>query len=158
MNAHVRVASPLAVSDPEIRKLLQLAGLRFMCSRAQWLNDEGIRLGKSLKSGAMTSEEVDLKLEEMGTLDLVYPELMMSSDYDWTYQLVQRWEAEDENRLKSAEISKCKYRTPQATIDAFFGWIVRQDEPTQARWLAEHPQDAPYLRKLWEEKCNPLRK
>jgi hypothetical protein len=156
MNAHVRVASPLAVSDPEIRKLLQLAGLRFMCSRAQWLNDEGIRLGKSLKSGATTSEEVDLRLEEMGMLDLVYPELMMSSDYDWTYQHIQCWGAD--GRPKPKEQSKPEYRTPQATVDAFFGWIVRQDETTQARWLAEHPNDAPYLRKLWEEKCNPLSK
>ena len=49
--------------------------------------------------------------------------------------------------------SKPEYRTPQATVDCFFGWIVRQDEATQARWLAEHPKDAAYLRKLWEDKC-----
>ena len=156
MNAHVRVASPLAVSDPEIRKLLQLAGLRFMCSRAQWLNDEGIKLGKALKSGAMTSEEVDTKLEELGALDLVYPELMMPVEYDWAYQHIQRWEAD--GRPKPPKQSKPEYRTPQATVDAFFGWIVRQDETIQARWLAEHPNDAPYIRKLWEGKCNPQSK
>jgi hypothetical protein len=83
MNAHVDLSSqlatkphPLAVTDPKIRKLLQLAGLRFMCSRALWLNDEAMRLGKALKSGAITSDEMDAKLEEMGALDLVYPELM----------------------------------------------------------------------------------
>jgi hypothetical protein len=70
------VPSPLAVSDPKIRKMLQLAGLRFMCSRAAWLNDEARRIGIALKSGAMTSDEADAKLEEMGALDLVYPELM----------------------------------------------------------------------------------
>jgi hypothetical protein len=68
--------SPLAVADPKIRKLLQLAGLRFVCSRALWLNDEAKRLGIALNSGKMTSDEVDAKLEEMGALDLVYPELM----------------------------------------------------------------------------------
>jgi hypothetical protein len=83
MNAHTpilsqpaEVASPLAVTDPKIRKLLQFAGLRFICSRARWLDDEVMRLGMALKSGAMTSDEVDAKLEEMGALDLVYPELM----------------------------------------------------------------------------------
>ncbi len=68
--------SPVAVTDPKIRKLLQLAGLRFVCSRALWLNDEAKRIGIALNSGKMTSDEVDAKLEEMGALDLVYPELM----------------------------------------------------------------------------------
>jgi hypothetical protein len=68
--------SPLAVSDPKIRKLLQLAGLRFMCSRARWIDSEATKLGIALKAGNMTSDEVDAKLEEMGALDLVYPELM----------------------------------------------------------------------------------
>ncbi|MFB6449055.1 hypothetical protein [Bradyrhizobium tunisiense] len=68
--------SPLAVSDPKIRKLLQLAGLRFICSRARWLDSEATKLGIALKAGNMTSDEVDDKLAEMGALDLVYPELM----------------------------------------------------------------------------------
>ena len=68
--------SPLAVTDPKIRKLLQLAGLRFMCTRARWLESEAIAMGVALKAGNMTSDEVDAKLEEMGALDLVYPELM----------------------------------------------------------------------------------
>jgi hypothetical protein len=50
--------------------------------------------------------------------------------------------------------SKNEYRTPQATLDAFFGWVVRQNEATQAHWLAEHPKDAPFIRKLWREKCS----
>lgn len=68
--------SPVAVSDPKIRKLLQLAGLRFMCSRARWMDSEAQLLGVALSSGAMTSDQVDAKLEQMGALDLVYPELM----------------------------------------------------------------------------------
>ena len=66
----------LMVSDPAIRKQLQLAGLRFMWSRARWLESEARLLGASLKVGTLTSRQVDAKLEEMGALDLVYPELM----------------------------------------------------------------------------------
>jgi hypothetical protein len=47
-----------------------------MITRANWLISEATILGKGLKSGTMTSEEVDAKLEEMGALDLCYPELM----------------------------------------------------------------------------------
>jgi hypothetical protein len=64
---------PLIVTDPKIRKLLQFAGLRFVCSRARWLEHEATKIGIALKAGAMTSDEVDAKLEEMGALDLVYP-------------------------------------------------------------------------------------
>ena len=74
--AQIEHHSPVAVTDPHIRKLLQLAGLQFMCTRARWLESEAMHLGMALKSGAITSDEVDAKLEEMGALDLVYPELM----------------------------------------------------------------------------------
>lgn len=67
---------PLIVTDPRIRKMLQLAGLRFMCSRARWLESEAIRVGLALKAGTMTSDQVDAELEQLGALDLVYPELM----------------------------------------------------------------------------------
>ncbi|MEY9457986.1 hypothetical protein [Bradyrhizobium ottawaense] len=70
------MSRPLMVSDPEIRKQLQLAGLRFMCTRARWLESEAKLLGISLKNGNLSSREVDARLEEMGALDLVYPELM----------------------------------------------------------------------------------
>jgi hypothetical protein len=69
---------PVKVYDPKIRKLLQLSGLRFVCSRARWLDSEAQRLGLALKEGGMTSDEVDAELEEMGALDLVYPELMFA--------------------------------------------------------------------------------
>ena len=73
MNQHVK--PPLAVTDPKIRKLLQLAGLRFMITRSHWLISEATILGKALKAGTMTSDEVDTKLEEWGALDLCYPEV-----------------------------------------------------------------------------------
>jgi hypothetical protein len=73
MNQHVK--PPLAVTDPQIRKLLQLAGLRFIITRSHWLISEATIVGKALKAGTMTSEEVDAKLEEWGALDLCYPEL-----------------------------------------------------------------------------------
>jgi hypothetical protein len=74
MNAHVK--PPLQVTDPHIRKQLQLAGLQFVCSRARWLDHEATKISLALKSGEMTSDEADAHLEEMGALDLVYPELM----------------------------------------------------------------------------------
>ncbi|QOG17907.1 hypothetical protein [Bradyrhizobium sp. SEMIA] len=66
----------LMVSDPDIRKQLQLAGLRFLIGRAKWLASECTVLGLALKNGTMSQAEVDAALEEMGALDLVYPELM----------------------------------------------------------------------------------
>jgi hypothetical protein len=82
VNAHVKPAQvvsdnrPLIVTDPKIRKMLQLAGLRFICSRARWVDSEATKIGIALKADTMTSDEVDALLEEMGALDLVYPELM----------------------------------------------------------------------------------
>jgi hypothetical protein len=77
MNVHVKpTTSPVAVTDPHIRRELQLAGLRFVRSRARWLEDEVTKIGRALKSGAMTSDEADAKIDELGALDLVYPELM----------------------------------------------------------------------------------
>lgn len=74
-DAHASL-SPVAVTDPKIRRQLQLAGLRFMVSRAQWLVSEATILGKALKADTMSMDEIDAKLAEMGALDLVYPELM----------------------------------------------------------------------------------
>jgi hypothetical protein len=82
MNANVPppYISPLAVTDPKIRELLQLMGLRFMITRAHWLISEATVLGKALKAGEMTSDQVDTKLEEWGALDLCYPELMAGGE------------------------------------------------------------------------------
>jgi hypothetical protein len=44
------------------------------------------------------------------------------------------------------------YRTPQATIDAFW-YIVGLCNPVQlTAWLEDHPKDAPFLLKLLEGK------
>jgi hypothetical protein len=84
MNAHVDVPKHniLAVSDPRIRKQLQLAGLRFVCTRARWLESEATRIGIALKSGAMSSDEADESMAALGMLDLVYPELMEAAFYE----------------------------------------------------------------------------
>lgn len=70
------MAHLLAVTDPKIRRQLQLAGLRFVCSRARWINSECERLGVALSQNTMTGDQIDDELERMGALDLVYPELM----------------------------------------------------------------------------------
>ena len=79
MNAHVKPISPLDVTDPKIRKQLQLSGLRFAIGRAQWFISEATSLGVALKDGKISMDQLDAKLAEMGALDLVYPELMMGS-------------------------------------------------------------------------------
>lgn len=71
MNSH-----RLMVSDPAIRKQLQLAGLRFMYSRARWLASEVRVIGLQLKNDKITSAQADAILEEMGAIALIYPELM----------------------------------------------------------------------------------
>jgi hypothetical protein len=44
------------------------------------------------------------------------------------------------------------YRTPQATIDAFW-YVASLDNPEYlTRWIAQHPSDASALYKLWEGK------
>jgi hypothetical protein len=44
------------------------------------------------------------------------------------------------------------YRTAASTIDAFW-YLVRLRDPVRLKtWLADHPQDAPTLLKLLENK------
>jgi hypothetical protein len=59
--------------DEHIRKLLQLAALRFLSLRARLLQHEVNQIGIALKSGEMTPDEADWRLEELGALDLAYP-------------------------------------------------------------------------------------
>jgi hypothetical protein len=42
------------------------------------------------------------------------------------------------------------YCTPQATIDAFKYIVSLGDREHLARWLAQHPLDAPELHKIWK--------
>jgi hypothetical protein len=46
------------------------------------------------------------------------------------------------------------YRTPQATIDAFFYVLKTKDAAGIASWLAAHPQDERQLYKIWKQKCS----
>ena len=77
MNMAVSITDPVSKysipSDEHIRKLLQLAALRFLSLRARLLQDEVNQIGIALKSGNMTPDEADWRLEELGALDLAYP-------------------------------------------------------------------------------------
>ena len=106
----------------------------------QALRDEIRTLDRYIRKGGLTQLEAEARLDAW---DLKYPPGWHRFE---KFAVLGVWEEEPPT-------PKREYRTPQATVDAFFGWIVRQDEPTQARWLAEHPKDAGYLKKLWEEKC-----
>ena len=135
----------LMVSDPHIRTQLQLAGLRFMCTRARWLDSEAMQIGIALKSGKLTSAEVDEKLEEMGALDLVYPELM-TWDFPHDRLTIVNPPAD------KPEKANATYRTPQSVIDAFLYVARNHDAEYLARWLKDHPRDIATLNKLWEAK------
>jgi hypothetical protein len=45
-----------------------------------------------------------------------------------------------------------RYRTPQATIDAFWYIAGLDDSNYLTAWLAQHPRDVETLQKLWEAK------
>jgi hypothetical protein len=78
--------------------------------------------------------------------------------------LVQQWELADprdrwrytgEQRPRTIEPAPTgaqPYRTPQATIDAFW-YVASLDDPDYLkRWLAGHSRDVAALQKLWEAK------
>jgi hypothetical protein len=44
------------------------------------------------------------------------------------------------------------YRTPRATIEAFWYVASLDDADYLKRWLAQHPRDVETLQKLWEAK------
>jgi hypothetical protein len=83
MNMAVSLAEPVSKysipSDEHIRKLLQLAALRFLSLRARLLQNEVNQIGIALKSGELTPDQVDWRLEELGALDLAYPPIQGAS-------------------------------------------------------------------------------
>jgi hypothetical protein len=131
----------------------------------QALRDEIRALDRYLRGGRLNQPECEARLDEWG---VTYPPGMSRyhklallgvwEDGTVAEIVVCNREAQDEgvsgqNGPKPWRRSPEAYRTPQSTIDAFFGWVVRLDEAHQQRWLAEHPKDAPYLLTLWREKC-----
>ena len=78
--------------------------------------------------------------------------------------IVQRWELSDPRdswrhtgeprpRVQSdAEPRRQPYRTPQSTTDAFLYVLRLDDAPYLARWLRQHPADAPFLMQIYEAK------
>ena len=123
----------------------------------QALRDEIRALDRYKRSGGLNQLECDARLDEWR---IKFPPGMYRYDRlalqniwldDMAAETIVRgWEAHDESQ--PAKPARKEYRTPQSTIDAFFGWVVRQDEAYQRRWLAEHPKDEAYLRKLLREK------
>jgi hypothetical protein len=65
--------------------------------------------------------------------------------------IVARLDAMDDPS-KRVPTDKPPYRTPQSTIDAFWYVVGRRDQERFKAWLADHPQDAPFLLKLLEGK------
>jgi hypothetical protein len=130
-------------------KQCMLARLRTMRAGIMLIVPAIDEIGICLKNDLITVEEAAKELADLAWL----PGVWIAPRDDSASELVRRWEASDADRAEPPKKSKTEYRTPQATVDTFFGWIVRQDEAAQERWLAEHPKDAPYLQRLWEARC-----
>jgi hypothetical protein len=59
---------------------------------------------------------------------------------------------DDPSRRPPRDEARPPYRTPQATVDAFW-YVVRLADPEQlAAWLDNHPRDESFLLKLLERK------
>jgi hypothetical protein len=65
-------------------------------------------------------------------------------------RMIERWGADDAKRPPCHPIRRPPYRTPQATIDAFWHVVREGSADDVRRWLDRHPLDATHLRKLWE--------
>jgi hypothetical protein len=72
-------------------------------------------------------------------------------DPDSIQEIIAKGFEMEESKAKPAEPRA--YHTPESTIDAFWYVVRNENDEYLARWLAEHPLDAPYLRKLAEERC-----
>ena len=142
-------------ATPEIAKssVQQKQGIKLPVA-LQALRDEVRILDRYKRDGLLNQLDCDARLDEW---HITYPPGMERYDKlallgvwedDMAAEIIQRrWEAQDERKP-----AKKEYRTPQSTIDAFFGCVVRQDEAYQRCWLAEHPKDEAHLRKLLREK------
>jgi hypothetical protein len=79
-------------------------------------------------------------------------------------ELIEQWELADPRdrwrltgeqpprKVETAFTAAQPYRTPQATIDAFWYVASLNHADHLKRWLAEHPRDVMALQKLWEAK------
>jgi hypothetical protein len=67
--------------------------------------------------------------------------------------ILARMDAMDVPFNPTAPREPLPYRTPEATVNAFW-YVVRLGDPEYlTRWLSQHPLDAPHLYRLWEAKC-----
>lgn len=83
---------------------------------------------------------------------------------DYASSLVRDWELADERDRHrwTGELpalapelpadQSTPYRTPQATVDAFWFVVQLGDAERLDRWLADHPRDAAHLHKIWKSK------
>jgi hypothetical protein len=97
--------------------------------------------------------------QEQRLLEIEAVEEEAAREYDNGYaaRIIAQWEADDTSRRPAPPVpQKRECRPPQATVDAFW-YVVRLDDPDYlARWLAQHPADAPHLHEIWGRKCSTV--
>jgi hypothetical protein len=148
------VATPAPTKTAALRDVLRLLGEAHTLASE---NSEG--------AGEMTTPECGLAIDRHQRVDMPEGPEFFCEDLDdatvlqlrqdaYVARCIERWEAEDAKRppAQLAPIKKKSYRTPQSTIDAFWYVMSLNDSDQLARWLANHPADAPELFKIWKGK------
>jgi hypothetical protein len=93
---------------------------------------------------------IDYYPEELSLAELERrAELRAQEEIAW---IVSQMEAADGPYEPARPAEPPPYRTPQATIDAFWYVVGLRDPERFKGWLADHPRDAPTLLKLLENK------
>jgi hypothetical protein len=86
----------------------------------------------------------------------------MSNDH-YAREIIKRWEYEDRRRPARTDEDQMSnvltfrprpYRTPEATVDAFFYVVRFGDAPRLAAWLDDHPRDREFLINLLKDVKN----
>jgi len=134
MNASVRIA--------EAEGLLgDIEDFRFCCAHHAWFLDFGII---ELPTAA---DNLQWLAERWGLVD-VHGQDAIQAEMASALTVLS-----DEIPLAPLpEPPKRIYRTPKSVIDAFEWVACNKDAKYLARWLKQHPRDAPYLLKIWERK------
>jgi hypothetical protein len=95
----------------------------------------------------------EIEAEEQALL-AAEPDDLTEYDLREIARRVERWEAADQRRSYAPASSPRPHGTPQSTIDAFWHVVRAEDPQYLARWLAQHPADAPHLHEIWGRKCS----
>jgi hypothetical protein len=136
MNAPVRIVANEIVADIE--------DFRLCCAEHRYFLDLGIL------AGPVAVDNLQWLAERWGLTDL-HGQDKIQRIMAHTFR-AEEPSAHEIPLAPELKFTPRHYRTPQATVDAFF-FVTRLDDPDYlARWLDQHPRDEKFLCKLWKAK------